>query len=228
MTANCFYGCFSIVFKPDDLVGSGTLFICVWISFFEKWLISYVWNIMVTPFPEIVLIINAISEHSLGLNWFHVDTLREDRLSPGWRGSCVTTAGHVVVTAERKNSLNLLPILTQNPYVIVKVISPTLWDFPIWFHSYFVRITWIVLLVRHKRTIDITVETGTWSVNVTLIGDNNDEIPTSGNVHDLFIIYNWINVRYFMEIYHVSININALASTTALAFSVNEQFVVFS
>ena len=69
------------------------------------------------------------------------------------------------------------------------------------------------------------IEFAAWGVNSAFISHNYDEISTSGDIHDLFILAQRVNVSNFMEPFNIGINVNR-ASNKLLAPSVNEKFVL--
>ena len=71
-----------VLIEPDKFVGCGSLGFILLCSLLPQFGFSRVRNLMVTPFPEVVVLINAKCSHSFRCHNLHVGSFREDRGSP--------------------------------------------------------------------------------------------------------------------------------------------------
>ena len=181
---------------------------------------------MVTPFPDIVILVDTKSEHSSWRNRLHVCIFWEGWFSPVRSRWWVCSTDHVVVSTKRKCFLyvRVAYLLSQDPEIIIQVISPAFSGLPALLHRYFVWGCYLSLFDQHLL-FDRAVEFAAWGVNSAFISHNYDEISTSGDIHDLFILAQRVNVSNFMEPFNIGINVNR-ASNKLLAPSVNEKFVL--
>jgi len=181
---------------------------------------------MATPFPNIVILVYTKSEHSSWRNRLHVCIFWEGWFSPGRSMWWICSTNHVIVCTKRKCFLyvRVADLFSQDPNIIIQVISPAFSRLPALLHRYFVRGCALTLFDLHLL-FDRSIEFGAWGVNSTFISHNYDEISTSADVHDLFIWAQRVNVCNFMEPFNIGINVNR-ASNRLLAPSVDKKFVL--
>lgn len=179
---------FVVVIEPYELVWRGSLGI-VAVRLLPENGIACIRDLMVAPFPEIVVLINSVCTHAFRCQYFHIGTFWEDRGSPLRSCRAITASNHIIVTACCEDLL-LTILFGQDPDVAVEVASPALDRLPACclFLSHFELAREVLILLRIlTNLIHGSVHHIARGENFSLLGHNNHEMFATVDIDNLVI-----------------------------------------